>query len=133
MQAGFIKNVVKGFLVAALTSVVLLFVFGWICGTQEDPEGLIGILGRAALYVSALAGGFAAARFNREKGLICGLSAGGGLMLTVMLISLFLRGDSPMGMLVWTMFLFIPLVAAVGGYIGIPQKKKRKKRNKKRK
>lgn len=133
MQTGFLKNSVKGFLVAILSSGILLLLFGWICYTREDPSALSGILGRAALYISAFLGGFFAARFNREKGLLSGLATGGAFMLFVALLSMLLRGESePIRFMTWVMFLLILLVGTVGGYLGVPSGKRRKRKNKKK-
>lgn len=129
MQTNFIKNCVKGFLVSILSSVVLLLLFGWICFMQEDPDGLIGILGRVALYVSAFLGGLFASRFNRSMGLVSGLTTGGIFMLTVVMLSMFLReSDSPLSFMTWVMFLLIAVVAALGGYFGVPSGKRKKRR-----
>ncbi|MBR5322025.1 MAG: TIGR04086 family membrane protein [Clostridia bacterium] len=133
LQTGFLKNSVKGFLVAILSSGILLLLFGWICYTREDPSALSGILGRAALYISAFLGGFFAARFNREKGLLSGLATGGAFMLFVALLSMLLRGESePIRFMTWVMFLLILLVGTVGGYLGVPSGKRRKRKNKKK-
>ena len=133
MQTEFWKNSVKGFLVSILSSAVLLLVFGWICFTREDPAALSGILGRTALYLSAFLGGFFASRFNREKGLLSGLTAGGAFMLFVVMLSLFLRsGNEPVKFMTWVMFLLILLVGTAGGYLGVPSGKKRKRKNKKK-
>ena len=133
MQTGFLKNSVKGFLVAILSSGILLLLFGWICYTREDPSALSGILGRAALYISAFLGGFFAAKSNREKGLLSGLATGGAFMLFVALLSMLLRGENePVKFMTWVMFLLILLVGTVGGYLGVPSGKRRKRKNKKK-
>lgn len=133
MQTGFLKNSVKGFLAAIFSSGILLLLFGWICYTREDPSALAGILGRVALYISAFLGGFLAARFNREKGLLSGLATGGAFMLFVALLSMILRGENePVKFMTWIMFLLILLVGTVGGYLGVPSGKKKKRKNKKK-
>ena len=133
LQTLFLKNCVKGLLTAMLTSLCLIFVFGWISNSMEDPSRLVGLFGRSALYISAFFGGFVSARANREKGLLSGLATGGVFMLVVIMLSLFLRdGSSPMGFVTWIMFLLIALISGVGGYFGVPSGKKRKKKNKKK-
>ncbi len=133
LQTDFLKNCVKGMLISILSSVVLLFVFGWICYTREDPSILLGILGRVALYLSVFIGGFFASRFNREKGLLSGLATGGAFMLFVIMLSLFLRsGDEPLRFMTWVMFLLIALVGTVGGYLGVPSGKRKRKKNRKK-
>ncbi|MBQ6701400.1 MAG: TIGR04086 family membrane protein [Clostridia bacterium] len=133
MQTLFFKNCVKGLLAAMLTSLCLIFLFGWISNSMEDPSRLLGLFGRSALYISAFIGGFVSARANMEKGLVSGLATGGIFMLVVIMLSLFLRdGSSPMGFITWVMFLFVALIGGVGGYFGVPSTKKRKKKNKKK-
>jgi putative membrane protein (TIGR04086 family) len=134
LQTFFLKNCVKGLLTAMLTSVGLIFIFGWICNSQSDPSRLVGILGRVALYISAFSGGFVAARTNKEKGLLSGLATGGIFMLVVIMLSLLLRdGSSSVGLITWVMFLLVALISGLGGYFGVPSGKKRKKKNKKKK
>ena len=133
LQTAFFKNCVKGLLASMLTSIALIFMFGWICNSQKDPSALAGVFGRAALYIGALTGGIVSARTNREKGLVSGLATGGVFMLVVIILSLMLRdGSSPVSFVTWVMFLLVALVSGVGGYIGVPSHKKRKKKNKKR-
>ena len=133
LQTEFWKNSVKGLLVSILSGAVLLLLFGWICYMREDPSALLGILGRAALYISAFLGGFFASRFNREKGLLSGLATGGAFMLFVVMLSMFLRsGNEPIKFMTWVMFLLILLVGTAGGYLGVPSGKRRKKKNRKK-
>ena len=133
LRAEFFKNSIKGVLVSILSGAVLLLLFGWICFSRADPSALTGILGRAALYISAFLGGFFAARFNREAGLLSGLLTGGIFMLFVIMLSLFLRGGSePIGFMTWIMFLLVALLGGVGGYLGTPNGKKRKRRKKRK-
>lgn len=133
LRGDFFKNSIKGVLVSILSSAVLLLLFGWICFSRADPSALTGILGRAALYISAFLGGFFAARFNRETGLLSGLLTGGIFMLFVIMLSLFLRGGSePMGFMTWIMFLLVALLGGVGGYLGTPNGKKRKRRKRRK-
>ena len=130
----FFKNCVKGFLVSVVSGVLLLFLFGWICYAREDPSALIDIFGKATLYISALAGGFAAAKFNGEKSGLSGLGSGGIFMLFMVILALFLKsGQAPVSVMTWVMFLSLALVGALGGYIANPKgRSKRRKRRKSR-
>lgn len=133
MEKAFLKNCVKGLLVAVCASVILLFLFGWICYTKDDPAPLMGILGRAALYLSVFAGGFAASKFNKGMGLLSGVCTGTAFMLTVLTVSLFIRDGQPIGILGWVMFLLVAAVGTAGGFLGVPTGKKRKKHSRRRK
>ena len=133
MEKAFFKNCVKGLLVGISASVLLLFLFGWICYTKNDPAPLMGILGRAALYISVFAGGFAASRFNKGMGLLSGVCTGTAFMLTVLTVSLLLRNGQPIGLLGWVMFLLVVAVGTAGGFLGVPSGKKRKKHSRRRK
>ncbi len=133
MQTDFFKNCIKGLLASLLASVILLFVFTWICYTREDPSMMISILGMVALYLSAFIGGFIASRFNRQNGLLSGLATGGVFMLVVIMLSFILRsGKESVGFVTWLLFLLITVVSAVGGYLGVPSGKKRRRKNKKK-
>ena len=104
-------------------------IFGYICFTRQDPETLFKPLGMAALYISAFAGGFASARFNKENGLPVGALTGVLLMLFVLIISFFLRqANESIGLVGWLLYALIALAGALGGRVGIPSAKRRKRR-----
>ena len=133
LQKDLIKNSVKGFLVSMALSVVLLMVCGYVCYTRQDPAALFKPLGVAVLYISAFAGGFAAARFNKADGMIVGLFTGIMLMGFVIILSLFIRENGEgSGIVRWLLYAFVAIVCALGGRFGIPSVKKRRKRIAKR-
>ncbi|MBQ7968952.1 MAG: TIGR04086 family membrane protein [Clostridia bacterium] len=133
MQKQIIKNSVKGFLVSMALSVVLLMICGYICYTRQDPASLFKPLGIAVLYISAFAGGFAAARFNKTDGMLAGLFTGIMLMVFIIILSLFLRQNGEgTGIIRWFLYVFVAFICAFGGRLGIPSVKKRRKRSKKR-
>ncbi|MBE6718216.1 MAG: TIGR04086 family membrane protein [Ruminococcaceae bacterium] len=133
MNTSFLKNCVKGFVAAILASVLLIFTFGYFCYTSKDPDSLINLLSMITLYAGAFIGGFVASRFNREMGLLSGLATGGLFMFFVLVLSLILNdGNGETTFLKWVMFFLVALASAVGGYLGVPNFKKRKKHKKKR-
>ena len=133
LQKVFLKNCVKGLLTAMLTSIALVFLFGWICNGAKDPAALAGVFGRTALYLGAFTGGVVSAKANREKGLVSGLATGGVFMLAVVILSLILRdGSQPISFMSWVMFFLVALISGVGGFIGVPSHKKKKRRKKKK-
>ena len=128
MQNNFFKNCVKGFVIAALSGVALVFLAGLICMYTEDPRVMIKPLGIAALYLSAIIGGIVAAKINKIQGLLTGSVVGGMFALFVGLLSLILRdGNDKMGFVTVVMFLLIVPAGSVGGFLGVPTKSKRKK------
>ena len=132
LQAVFFKNCVKGFLASVALGVGLLFLFGWICYAREDPVELMGVFAKLTLYISALAGGFVAAKLNSGKGVFSGVASGALFMLFTVILALFLQsGQSPVSPMTWVMFLSLAIAGAVGGYIANPKgkTKRRKKRN----
>ena len=133
MQKELLKNGVKGFLVSIGTSVLLIFLFGYICYLQEDPRGLFAALGLTALYVSAVVGGISAALFNKSNGLTVGAISGLLFMLFVVIVSFFLRpANETIGVLGWVLYIAILAVSVVGGLLIKKPSKRRKKRSKRR-
>ncbi len=129
MQIDFLKNSVKGFLASVLLIILLLLGLGYVCYMSEDPSAPMGWMGKTILFVSALVGGFIAAKFNKGMGLVSGAATGGMLMLVVMLLSLMMsEGGISLGG--WLSYLLIPVVAAAGGYAAQNLGKNGKRRKK---
>ena len=134
MQINFFKNCVKGFLSSVLAGALLILLFGYICYTREDPDLLLKPLGLTALYVSSLCGGFVSSRFNKEQGLLSGAATGGIFALFILVISFILRSEGEaVGFLGWILYLAVAFAGAVGGYIGKPSAKKRRKKHNRKK
>jgi len=130
----FFKNCVKGFIASIISAILLVFVFGYFCYTSKDPDSLINLVSMAVLYIGAFVGGFLSSRFNRGMGLLSGAVTGGIFMLFVVVLSLISSNNVGEGGFVrWIMFLLIVVISSVGGYIGIPKSKKRKKHKSRRK
>ena len=84
--------------VAALLSVVLLFVATLIAYSTEDPDSMTGALGLAASCISAMAAGFCSVRINRQSALVCGAFSGFLLAFFFFLISLFFDASAASGL-----------------------------------
>ena len=130
MQVNFIKNCLKGVLAAIISSAVLLLVLSFIAYTRADPDSYVTIFASVALYVSAFICGFVAVKKNRESGLLCGLVSGAIFTMLIIGMSLIARTtDESSSNLKWVIYLVILGVSALGGVIGVPSgKMKRKKR-----
>ncbi|MBQ7920985.1 MAG: DUF3792 family protein [Clostridia bacterium] len=101
---------------------LLLLVFCAIACQMKDPDSVILPLSLCALYISSLAGGFAAVRISGD-GILSGLISGGLTMLLVRLLSLLPLPPSQMTPLqAGIFFALIPAASVCGSVIG----KKRK-------
>lgn len=96
----------------------LLLVFSFVAYKSGDPDSCIGVLSLAAMYISAMAGGFwVGARLDSSvlSGAICG-----SLYLLLLILSATLRGGS-LGVSVWLallMYSLVPIAAIAGSLIG---------------
>ena len=77
-----------GAAIAVLCALLLTFAVSAILYSTSDPSRLITPAAFSVLYISALAGGFAAARFNRGSALLCGLLVGAMLVVFGFTVSL---------------------------------------------
>lgn len=114
-----------GLCVAAGLGIVLVLIMSVIAGANPDPDALTGPLGLAALAVSALAGGFAAARHGRRAGLLCGLFSGALTVLLVMTGNLCFpdgtRAALTLGLAPEVkagLYAVVVILSAVGGLVG---------------
>lgn len=129
----FLKNCSKGLLLSIIAAAVLVMLFGGVCFTMDDPKAYIGVFGLASLYVSAFAGGLASAKANGKNGLLAGLAT--GLVFTVLTVALsflFSNGHR-IGGIKWLMLFLVCIVSGIGGYLGVPSSKKKKKHYAKKK
>lgn len=124
-----VKSCLFGVLGAIIISAVLLLVFNYICYINDDPDKYLGVLGVGALLSAAFFGGFISSRLNRESGLVCGLITGVLFVLLVILISFSMQTDAN-GMTTksYLFFALVPIISAVAGLLGLPSKKKKKKK-----
>lgn len=124
-----VKSCLFGVLGAVIMSALLLLVFNYICYTNDDPDKYLGVLGVTALLMAAFSGGFISAKLNRESGLVCGLITGAIFVLLVVLLSFSLQTEgNGMTTKSYLIFALVPVLSAVAGLLGLPSKKKRKKK-----
>jgi hypothetical protein len=110
---------------------LLLFVTAALLLRTKDPGRYGTPAALAVLYLTALAGGFIAARLaHRRLPLLCGLAEGAFLLVFCTVTGLFLpktwQGISSGGMAALTRSLLFP--AAVAGALQGARKKKRRRR-----
>ena len=124
-----LQSALFGALCGMLSSLVLLFIVALICYRSPDPDALLSPLALGALFVSSFVSGFAALRRNRTSALLCGAAAGILLALFFLALSFFFVGkteDALSPVLSWLIRAAMIPVAAVGGFAGLPRKKKRR-------
>jgi len=126
---GALKFSLYGVITFIISALITSLAAALIAYSTQDPGSSLFPLGLAALYISALAGGFAAYKCHRGLALITGLFCGLACIAVSLLISLFMpAGDfSPL-----TVFLSrLPILpcSAVGAAIAsVKPRKKRRKR-----
>lgn len=105
---------------------LLIFIFSALCLALDDPHSLTLALSLAAIYLSALAAGFASVRRNhREDALLCGAITGALLTLLLCLLLLLVPvGNDEAGIdnAIILRLLVVPL-SVVGSFVGSMQKK----------
>jgi len=124
-----IKNILKGVAVSVFVSAMFLFLFAFVCTKQADPKALTGVFGKTALVLGSIAGGFVSARLYKHSGVICGICC--GLVFSVILITLSLllgNLESDSSNIKWLLLLIVPVVSAVGGFLGVPSGKVKRRR-----
>ncbi|MBQ9132441.1 MAG: TIGR04086 family membrane protein [Clostridia bacterium] len=125
-------DLLKSLLCTLATGLTLLLTVSLVAYFTPDPGQWIPVLGLTASGLTALLGGYAAARIHGSGALICGLGNGGMVMAVMLLLSLFFTKDAS-GYGVWISALLhggFLLLSVLGAYLGIPgeKSKRRKKR-----
>ena len=131
MSNKLLKSSLTGVLTAIAMSVVLLLVFNYICYINSDPDKFLTVFALAALYISTFFGGFAAARKNKQAGLLCGFLTGAIFLLLIIVLSISLKSDGISSAWRYLLFAAILPVSIIGGLAGIPSSNKRRKKSKK--
>ncbi len=127
----------KGLAVGIILGAVLLFSFAAIAYGMTDPDSVTEPLGYAALYISAVAAGIAAARFSREMGAGAAVAGGaaGVMMLILLILMSFIPAEAPKEplspIITVLMYAAVPAAAALSGFI-LRKKQSRKPRHRRR-
>ncbi len=83
----FLTNILKGSLFEAVFGVLLILILCAVIYRSSDPDKLIIPVSLAALYLTAVFGGFIITMINRKAALICGAISGGLLLVATFLLS----------------------------------------------
>lgn len=93
MDAKLLKNAVIAVGIAYLAAAGLLLILGTAAYNLEDPDKYLTFFAIAALALSAVACGFAAARLNGDAAFSCGMTAGLIFALLLFIVSAILPGE----------------------------------------
>ena len=118
-MARFVRPILAGVAVGALTCTVLMLVLAGILAAKDIPQGAIAPLSVAVAAVGSLLGGFIAAKLAGERGWLVGLVCGILLYAVVLLAGGFalLRHTANMEWLV--RLAALPGSAMLGGVLGV--------------
>lgn len=122
---GLVKHAAIGSLLALGVTLALLFAAALLTAAGRLPEGLMGAVTAAVLFLGSLVGALFAIRRNRRQALLVGLAQGGILYAVTIIGGAFSDGAELFGSL--SLFL---LFAALGGgalagfFAARPKKKK---------
>ena len=122
MNGNLIKNSFFGALVGLVLAVVMVFLIGVVALNTKDPDSLTAIAAHIARFFGAAAAGFAAAKINREKGLIVGGISGVIYSLFLMLGSAFFDNNFKFFISLLLCLICI-VISALFGIIGLPKVK----------
>ena len=81
-------------LIGTFAAAVLALAFSAAALAVTDPDGLVGILGYAALFLGAVVSGIASVKLDSERRMLTSFVGGAGYVLILWLVSLFLRADA---------------------------------------
>lgn len=117
-----------GILASSLCAGILILIFAGVALAFPDVTALPGVLGYAALYVSAIVGGFVARKRCGGMILLCGLYTGGATVLITLLISPTVGAGITFARALLTRLPIIP-IAVLGGLVASyrPVKKRRRR------
>lgn len=118
------QSVTIGALVGVSATLLLMLFSALIMASVDISEGASAVISCVCLSLGALAGGFAAAKVNRQNGLLCGLASGAATFLVFLLVALIMGSSIGLGLVI--RLILSALFGAAGGVAGINLKKKRR-------
>lgn len=124
-------SVLIGMLAALIAAAAALLIFSAAAMKFDDPDKVSSVFGVAALLISALVGGFAAARAHGDHGLSTGALVGLAIVLLVAVASL-IAGTKISTLMFGITAPVAVLTAALGGVAGAGKKSKPKKKKKRK-
>ena len=86
-----LKNISRGLLVELLIGILFFFCAAYVVYRSSDPDSNAVAGALAALYLTAIAGGFAVTKINRRGAPVCGLINGVMLLAVLFCISFFVE------------------------------------------
>lgn len=128
MSGKMIKNCAKGLAVSALFGLLLILLFSFICFMCKDPDKYMTVFSFVILAFSAFAGAFFSAKKNKESGIFCGMLTGLFFVLLIFLLSFLFDGNG--SVIRYIMYGAMIIISCIGGYLGLPNKKRKKKKAK---
>jgi|GEM_PF-4405675 putative membrane protein, TIGR04086 family/integral membrane protein, TIGR04097 family len=117
MDMNLLKNSLKSVGITVLLSLILLFTFNFISYSNADPDKMIAPFAYMTLIISVFVCGLLAAKFERERKILCSVTAGGIYIFLIFALSLILRGNNESATPVWLMFVMY-LVSIAGVMLG---------------
>ncbi len=114
----FLQSVLKGSVIGFVVTALLLCAFSAIMLILDMSASASKYFSVAALIIASFIGGFFAAKFSGEKGLITGASVGGALFLFISLISVIFAKEPIFIDFVIRLAATLP-AAVVGGILGV--------------
>lgn len=86
-----LKNISRGLLIELLIGILFFFCAAYVVYRSPDPDSNAVAGALAALYLTAIFGGFAVTKINRHGALICGLINGVMLLAVLFCVSFFVE------------------------------------------
>ena len=125
---GLAVSVATGAGVGLICFLLLILIFSGLCLAVENPHSLTFALSLAAIYISALAAGFASVRKNhRENALLCGALTGLTFMLALCALLLLIpTGAESAPSNAFILRLLVLPISIAGSFLGRVQKKVKK-------
>ena len=128
---GILSCSLYGFGISLLIGICLLFAVSAVIYSTDDPHRFVAPAALSVLYISALLGGFFAAKLNRGSALLCGLLTAVMLLALLFLLSLFvdpsLTEDKSLVAALGERGIAIG-ISCLGSAIGVSNKKKKPRR-----
>lgn len=120
-----LKTIGWGVGVSALVCAILLLLVSFLVTVQDIPHKVFPYFAVFSASIGSLAGGFTTSKMEKEKGLFNGLVQGAILAVLLFVIGFFFTGIE-VGLIGLLRSVLVVLFGAIGGVIGVNQKKKRK-------
>ncbi len=127
------RNSVIGFLWTLPVCMLLIFISAFTALKFPDPNSLVSVLAVASLILSFLSCGFISGKLNSSSTFLCSLISGGIMILFIMIVSLFIKGDNTAFSPSQRAILYVSALASsiAGGFLSsLKSKGKRKPKRK---